>query len=388
MKTFILFFTVMIGCSSFSQGKGDVTIYSNTGDKFYVVLNGIRQNNAPETNVKVTGLTNNWYECKIMSANNNFTIEKKIIVKYDTLVTYRIMEKKGKFKLKFFSQTALNTKTIVNDQTVIAYNGTENPSNNSTLKNGNSTTSNNATSNGMSTTTTTTTSSTTSDSNGMGSTHGGKSTETVNVNIGITENGMGTDVNISSNSTGDPHTEMTSNSSNTTSTTTSTSSNGMGTTSFEETTTTTSSTNNNGKAYYEETTTTTTSSNDNGTTYSTSSNVDEGNLYQDDDMVVTLSTNDNCYTSDDEVTGLTTQIKNEAFADDQARIANMAAESKCMNTDQIKRVAQSITFEDSKLDFLKKAYAKCTDQSNYYTVMETLTFSDDKKELEKYISTK
>ena len=126
MKRLLLLLTLFIGTTSMAQGMGDVTIYSNTGDQFYVVLNGVRQNIKPETNVKVTGLTDPWYSCKIVSANNNFTIEKNLPVKYDTLMTYRIVEKKGKFKLRFFSSAALGTNTVVKDQSVVTYHATEN----------------------------------------------------------------------------------------------------------------------------------------------------------------------------------------------------------------------------------------------------------------------
>src|SRR5690606_1389342 len=140
-----------------------------------------------------------------------------------------------------------------------------------------------------------------------------------------------------------------------------------------------------GTTYYEETTTTTTTTTTtNGTFGSSNGTVDERNMYEDNDMTVSIS--NSCYVSDDEVDGIAKQIANESFSDDQSRIGNMTAENKCMNTAQIIKVANSFTFEDNKLEFLKKAYNNCTDQSNYYKVMETLTFSGDKEELQNYIN--
>lgn len=388
MKHLILLMTLFIGSITFSQGMGDVTIYSNTGNKFYVVLNGIRQNNAPETNVKVTGLTNQWYECKIMSANNNFTIDKKIMVKYDTLITYRIVEKKGKYKMRFFSETPLGTATAQPDQTVVTYHSTETPTDNSNTENVN-VSSNVNVNEGTNATTTTTTSNTTSTSENLNTNsnvNAGNGTETVNINMSISENGQGADVNMSVSGTGmEENVETTTSSDvNSTNSSTTTSSSTNGSTYYEESTTTTTTTSTgDGNTYHQQTTTTTTTTSSGNGVNATTAN--EGNIYQDDDMTVTMESN--CNATDDEVKGIVDQIKNESFSDDQSRIGNMAAENKCMNTDQIMHVANAFTFEDSKLEFLKKAYDNCPDKSNYYKVMETLTYSTDKEELQKYINT-
>lgn len=398
MKNLILLASLFIGSMTFAQGMGDITVYSNTGDKFYVVLNGVRQNDKPQTNVKVTGLTNPFYECKIVSANNNFTIDKNIAVKYDTLITYRVVAKKGKYKLRYYTATPLGTTTSVPDQTVVTYHSTETPGNISTNENVNVNTSTNNT--GVSSTTTTTTTSTTSENLGTNtSMNPGNGSESVNMNVGITENGMGVNVNMEVTGTGDPN--MNSNSNETFTSNTSTNSTGNNGTYYEEsTTTTTTTTSNNGSTYYEEsstttttsgngtgltstTTTTTTSSTGSGFTTTNANHTNDGNIYQDQDMTVTMN---NCYTSDEEAQGIANQVKNESFSDDQSRIANMAAENKCMTSDQIITIANAFTFEDNKLEFLKKAYDSCTDKSNYYKVMETLTFSGDKEELQQYIN--
>jgi hypothetical protein len=359
MKNLLLLLTIFIGVNSIGQRQGDLTIYSNTGDKFYVILNGIRQNKEAETNVKVTGLKDNYYSCKIISGSKNFEIDKNVIVKHDSLVTYRIVEKKGKYKLRFYSETALGTSSSEENQTVIQYHQTP-------VVEDNSSTSFSSNSNtGATTTTTTTTTSTTSDINTI---ENGNGSESVNMNINISENGMSANVNVKG--TGIEGSEM-----NTT-TNTSTSTTLNGTTSIEETTTTTSSGGNGTTTYYEETTTTTT----------TTTSGNEGNIYQDQDMTVTMDMD--CSTSDQDVINLKKQIEGEAFPDDQQRVANMAAKNKCMTVEQIKEVVPAFTFPDNKLSFLKAAYDNCIDKSNYYQLMDTLTFADDKAELEKFINSK
>lgn len=355
MKKTLLLFALLISALSNAQGTGDVTIYSNTGAKFYVILNGIRQNQQAETNVKVTGLNNNWYSCKVIAEDNTFEIEKNVGVKFDTLTTYRILEKKGKYKLRFYSETSLGTNTATPNQTVIVYHSTDTP-----------TTSTQVTPIESSTISTSTTTVTNTGNTQTTINEGGNGTETINMNVNIGENGMNANVNI----TGTGITTPVEQESITTTTTTTTSSS--------------NSSNINGSTYYEESTTTS----GNGTTTTTyyeetSSTGGTNNTIQNNNFDY-----DNCYTSDTDVKSMQTQIENESFEDDQLRVANLAAKNKCMSVAQIKSIANTFTFSDNKLSFIKTAYNNCTDQSNYYQLLEVLTFSDDKEALETFINSK
>ena len=53
---------------------------------------------------------------------------------------------------------------------------------------------------------------------------------------------------------------------------------------------------------------------------------------------------------------------------------------------QIKRLAESFSFDSNKLTFLKYAYTYCIDQQNYYECVDVLTFSSDKENLLRYIN--
>ncbi|MCB9225080.1 MAG: DUF4476 domain-containing protein [Crocinitomicaceae bacterium] len=403
MKQLLPILTLFIGLTSFSQGMGDLTIFSNTGDKFYVVLNGIRQNQQAETNVKVTGLNNNYYSCKIVSANNNFTIDKNLIVKYDTLITYQIVGKKGKYKMRFYSETPTGSATAQTDQTVVTYHATEtvDPITNNTTttvntNNGGNMNTNVSTNNTTTTTTTTTSSTnTTATSNGMGTSttinEGNNGTsETVNMNVSIGENGMNVNISATGMEGGNMSTTTSTTGMDTGNMSTNTTTSGMNTTS------TTSTTSTSDGSYYEESTTTTSTSGDGTyyeettTTITTSTTTSGGNdnvFYEDQDMTATIEHVD-CSCSDADVDALVKQIEAETFSDDQQRVANMAAKNKCMNTAQIKKVAKSFTFSENQLSFLKTAYDNCTDKSNYYQLMDVLTFSTDKEELEKFINSK
>jgi hypothetical protein len=329
MKHILLLIAIISTSLSMAQGKGDLTIYSNTGDKFYVILNGIKQNNQPETNVKITGLTNPYYSCKVISADRTFEIEKNVGVKFDTLITYRIIEKKGKYKMRFYTQASMGTRTAADpSQTVVNYHSTETPTDVQTTQVNNT---GNTISNGETTTVTTTTIQNTNTVGRNVDQNGNVVSESINMNINIGENGMNTNIDISGNGTGNGNVNTSTNTSETITTTTSSNSNTInGTTSYEEVTTTTSSTNNNGNTtYYEETTTVTSNNGGNNVTTTT---IDDSHAGHDH-----TTYNNSCYTTDTEVNQLVKQIQNESFPDDQVRVANMAAKNKCFSTEQIKK---------------------------------------------------
>ena len=363
-----------------AQGQGDVTIYSNTGEKFFVVLNGVRQNNQAETNVKVTGLTNPFYSCKVISANKTFELEKNIAVKSDTLITYRIIEKKGKYKLRFYTQTSLGTTTAADpNQNVVTYHSTATP----TPTSSNEVTTTNTIPTGTSTTTNIT--STTINNTNTGTTlddNGNVRGETINMNISVGENGLSTNLNVTGTHPG------TVNSSETITNSTSTNINGNST--YEEITTSSSTITENGQTtHYEETTTVTTTNGGATNNTITNNTMSNGNVNNGDIYTGSGDANyTSCYTSDAEVDQLAKQIQAESFPDDQLRVANMAAKNKCMSAAQIKKIAGLFDHSEEQLSFAKTAYDNCSDQSNYFQVMEVFSFSSDKEALEKYINSR
>jgi len=96
----------------FARGQGCITVFSEDGDKFYLVLNGIKQNPTPQTNVRVDGLSNDFYSAKILFADEaKQPISKSIPVKDPGTsqfaeVTYKIKSgKDGAPKLRYFGAT-------------------------------------------------------------------------------------------------------------------------------------------------------------------------------------------------------------------------------------------------------------------------------------------
>ncbi len=92
------------------QKQGNLTIFSEDGDKFFLILNGEKQNNVPQTNLRLEELPQPYYNARIIFADstiapvskNNLMIADADGVMKD--VTYKIKkDKTRKAKLNYFS---------------------------------------------------------------------------------------------------------------------------------------------------------------------------------------------------------------------------------------------------------------------------------------------
>ena len=78
-------------------------------------------------------------------------------------------------------------------------------------------------------------------------------------------------------------------------------------------------------------------------------------------------------------------IENQSFTDGQMKVAKQILRSNCLSVNQIIQVMDLFSFEDSKLEFAKAAYAKCVDQGNYFQVNDAFTFSGSVDELNDFL---
>lgn len=78
-------------------------------------------------------------------------------------------------------------------------------------------------------------------------------------------------------------------------------------------------------------------------------------------------------------------IEDESFEDSKLTIAKQAVSSQLMTTEQLTRIARLFTYEDTKLEFLKYAYDYCFDKNKYYLVNSVFTYSSSKDEMNEYI---
>lgn len=111
-------FTLLLAlCSvafSFAQmgSVGHLTIFSDSGDKFFLILNGEQQNDVAQTNLRVEDLNQPYYNAKIVFEDksiNEISKNNLMITDVDGVysdVTYRIKKDKNvksKAKLNYFS---------------------------------------------------------------------------------------------------------------------------------------------------------------------------------------------------------------------------------------------------------------------------------------------
>ena len=87
----------------------------------------------------------------------------------------------------------------------------------------------------------------------------------------------------------------------------------------------------------------------------------------------------------EEVARMVSQLKSESFDNNRSELAQAMVTSKLISTADIKRMLQTFTFEDNKLDFAKFAYAYVADPENYFNVASVFSFKANKTDLLNYI---
>jgi hypothetical protein len=99
------FLTLLFSVSLQAQTVGHLTVFSDEGDKFFLILNGERQNNVAQTNMRVEDLNQAQYSTKVIFEDQTLgEISKNLFLADEsgTLmdVTYKIKrDKNGKPKL-------------------------------------------------------------------------------------------------------------------------------------------------------------------------------------------------------------------------------------------------------------------------------------------------
>jgi hypothetical protein len=88
----------------------------------------------------------------------------------------------------------------------------------------------------------------------------------------------------------------------------------------------------------------------------------------------------------EEVERMYNTLKKESFDETRLSLAKTMVSNNRMAAHQIKRLAESFSFDSNKLTFLKYAYTYCIDQQNYYECVDVLSFSSDKENLLRYIN--
>ncbi|MFD2551826.1 DUF4476 domain-containing protein [Bizionia sediminis] len=109
-KITLLFMLLASTLSSFAQ-TSRLTIFSEDAEPFYLFLNSIRQNESAVVNIAVDYLPNDYYDVKVVFANQNLPqIQKKYLATVDVdgahgEFVYKIKNGRKGRKLRFFSFT-------------------------------------------------------------------------------------------------------------------------------------------------------------------------------------------------------------------------------------------------------------------------------------------
>ncbi|WP_308130809.1 DUF4476 domain-containing protein [uncultured Flavobacterium sp.] len=284
---------------AFAQAPtGNLTIFSEDGDRFFLVLNGELQNDIPQTNIRVEELNQPYYNAKILFEDKSLVeITKKNLAIADIDgeymdVTYKIKRdknNKNKLKLNFFSEIPVDRQYRAPQNVHVVHYGAPQPV--STVSH---------------TTTTTTVGNT-----GMG----------VGVNVG----GVGVNINIK-----EP--------------------NGI----------------------YTETTTTTVTHGQPQVNYAPP-----------------LKGCNNKYPmGSTDFNSALTSVKKQGFDETKLKVAKQIVSANCLDVNQIKQIANTISFEENKLDFVKFAYDYCTEKKNYFRLNDIFSFSTNVDDLTEYIRNK
>ena len=385
---------IAIGLISFSNvfAQMNAVIYSEAGEKFTLYLNGEAMNSTPQANVKLQGLTSEFYQARVDFqdaaladfSNNNFALHPGMEVPYHVKTNNN-----GESILRYSTENPISSNALANssgDNNVKDFAVADDAPANSNNQSGNTHTS------GGNTNTTTTT--TVTGTNAKPNTGGN-----VGMNINVDGVNMGMNVNVNESPTatgGSVGMNVNVNETNSTNTGGNVGMNinvdgvNMGInmnvpdmdvqTSGTTTTTTTT-----------KTTTSSSSSSSSSTnsavpTHTTRPSEPANNQPSN----ATTPGNGNCTRSMDAASfGKAKQsISSKGFDDTRLSTAKQVAKANCLTTEQIIEIMKVFGFEDTRLDFAKYAYDYCFDQNNYYTVGEGFSFDSSTEELNEYIETK
>lgn len=314
--------TVLSAC--YLNAQNDLVVFNEGNERFYLYVNGIKQNANPESNVRVSNIKQPWVKVKVVfednkkipdiTANAQFVWEAE--EKKGWEFVYQIVNKTGKYKLKPYSAAPINNDDKHEGQTVVNYSTTDAQPNVSSqpvstpVQNSQTVTT---------TTVVTTNVPNTNTANGS-----------ANININISPTGAGIQIH--------------------------------------------DATMNNSSAGY---TTTAVST----TVISSSSNSASQPQVTPQPQPVAIK----CAVSDNEFQGIKKNISSKSFEDSKLTLAKQICDAKCLKSSQVRDIMKLFSFEETRLNFAKYAYNKVADKDNYYLVNEAFQFESSIEELNESI---
>ncbi|MGZ4090070.1 MAG: DUF4476 domain-containing protein [Bacteroidia bacterium] len=365
-KSILLFTLIFTGLFSFAQDTYNLVLFSDDGEPFFAFVNGIRQNDKPETNIKVTGLNSQALSIRVQFEDGKLPVLKQNMAPeagYEHTVRIKKNVKKV-MKMQYFGKVALNEAPRTTAST-IQYHTAENP-----MDNGSQQTDNGISNDSESTTMNT--ASTTVNTSSPNST-------AVNMNAG----GVGITMNVTTEGTVYQSTSVNSS----TYTTTNTAahhpkSNNVSVSSSTVITTTSSATHQPRSGHVSGGIQPT------STLSPAASSITPRPMNPALNSTTTIpATTSGCGVpmNDEAYEKLKTAVDEKPFEDNKMSIAKAGTNSNCLSVAQIKGICDLFTMDDHKLTYAKYAYAHCLDKQNYFQVNDVFTFPRYTEDLNKFL---
>ncbi len=124
MKKIYLLLILLTAISVKSFAQYNLITFTEQGEKFWLVINGVKQNADPQTNVKITGLPANSYKMKVIFQDNNLPdMDKNLFFNEPGEYSFNIKKNnKGEYVLRIVSQVPIPaTAVTVPDQYIVVY---------------------------------------------------------------------------------------------------------------------------------------------------------------------------------------------------------------------------------------------------------------------------
>ncbi len=346
--------------SVLAQTNNSLTVFTEGGERFYLIINGVKQNATAETNVKATGINGQQVKAKIIFDQSGIPdCDKSVPMMWggepvsNTEFTFSVgKNKKGEYKWKFVSQAPVSGGSVATTNTV-STNAAISPATNTNVNN-------NTSANTTVTSTTTTT---------------GNGNAGASITLDVNATGMNVNMNVNDGTGGGATTTTTTSTMTTTSyTTTST---GVSQNTHVNSGTNTGNANVNINVNAPVTTSMTTTS---STTTTTSGSASDNTTITESACSMPMSSA--------EFSDAKSSIESKSFEDTKLTLAKQIADNNCMSAEQIKGIIGIFAFEESRLEFAKYSYSRCTDKKNYYKLSDAFSFESSTEELNQYIKGK
>ena len=109
MKKLLLICLILLSCSVLFGQRSNLVFFSEQGERFLLVLNGIQQNGDPETNVKITDLPATTYKVKVIFEDPKLPeMDKSVFMEPGYEYTCNIKKnQKGEYVIRLLSQVVL-----------------------------------------------------------------------------------------------------------------------------------------------------------------------------------------------------------------------------------------------------------------------------------------